>query len=544
MASDAGTYGEQFGKKFQRHLLAVACRKLEFVLGYRTVLSYEFFSSDIDRAIARALLEHTDKYQKLPLQPTLIEEVRQIVSEEDMEDTETAIGAVFDDDLSDYEAVADLAIEFGKQQAMCNAVMAWAEKIDKGERDEVLPLIQDASLVGENILDMGTEYTSSSDRLDWYTEDEHSDVIPTGIKHLDYSLGGGLGRGELGIVLGPPKRGKSTTLINFAFGALTRIRDNATSAGGFNVVYYTFEMKLKKIARRFDDRVAAKVKVKSPGGTDMQLIELKHSNPEQYTEILSERIDKLVQGKLILREYPTRTCTPTMIRSHLRLLAGQGFEPDLVIVDYADIAKAERRKGEMRHEQAGIYEDLRQIAGEFNVALWTGSQGNRDSHEADVVDMTNFAEAFEKAAIMDAGISFCQSPEEKLRGHCRLFLCGLRDQEDGRTVFCDINRKTCFIKSIHLLDSTYAEVLTPYDGDSDKNMTNDERTSKAQAMKSISDLQTRAAQKAKGNWKNRPVRKKKPTKTVPVAATKTPSKGPRKGPGHSGKPPTKGPRKG
>ncbi len=78
-----------------------------------------------------------------------------------------------------------------------------------------------------------------------------------------------------------------------------------------------------------------------------------------------------------------------------------------LLVDYADIMKPERRLGEMRHEQAGIYEDLRQMAGIFNVALWTASQAPRGALDKAVLDIGDFAEAYEKAAIMDAGVAFC-----------------------------------------------------------------------------------------------------------------------------------------
>jgi len=64
----------------------------------------------------------------------------------------------------------------------------------------------------------------------------------------------------------------------------------------------------------------------------------------------------------------------------------------VVIVDYGDIMRAERRMGEMRHEQAACFEDLRQLAGEFDVPVWTASQTNRKSLMKTTLNIDDIAE--------------------------------------------------------------------------------------------------------------------------------------------------------
>ena len=87
------------------------------------------------------------------------------------------------------------------------------------------------------------------------------------------------------------------------------------------------------------------------------------------------------------------------------MLAALERQPDLLVVDYAGIMRAERRLGELRHEVAGVYEDLRTIAGEFNMAVWTASQSNRGAWEKATPDMDDFAEGF----------SDCQVPKAEKR---------------------------------------------------------------------------------------------------------------------------------
>jgi len=151
------------------------------------------------------------------------------------------------------------------------------------------------------------------------------------------------------------------------------------------------------------------------------------------------------------------------LRSLLVLLASQGFRPDLLILDYADIMKAERRMGETRHEAAGIYEDLRAIAGEFNLACWTGSQATRGALEKDTITIGDFAESFEKAAIVDTALAFCQTEEERMSNpqECRFFIAACRNHEDERTVHATIRRDCCRIKTTSLVDPAYGEIQLP-----------------------------------------------------------------------------------
>jgi len=438
-----GSYGENFGEKFQQHILAVASRHPGFILRYRSVLSHEYFVSDLHRLVAKALLAHVDEHRQIPTMPTLIEEVRPLTDEDTLDSACRLLEKLYSEDISDSKAVIQKVIEFGKTQAMCNAVIEGAEKIEKGKRNQVMDLIREATLVGEDLLSLGTDYgTTVEQRAQWYLHPEElAECIPTGITHLDRAMGGGLGRRELGVIVAPPKKGKSTTLFNIGFGALINPQK-------LNVVHYTLEMREKNVIKRYDDRLAG------------ALVKIKKTDPLAYTEELKARVKKFIKGRLFVKEYNTRSVTVSGIRSHLSLLAAQDFHPDLIIVDYADIMKPERRMGEMRHEQAGIYEDLRALAGEYDAALWTGSQAKVGALEKEIITIADFAESFEKAAIVDAAVAFCQTKDEDVARTCRLFMAALRKDQGGTTVECSIARDRCLIKSIQLLDASNTPIVT------------------------------------------------------------------------------------
>jgi hypothetical protein len=65
--------------------------------------------------------------------------------------------------------------------------------------------------------------------------------------------------------------------------------------------------------------------------------------------------------------------------------------------------------------------------------------------------MSDFAEDFGKAAILDAGVAFCQTEAENEAGRCRLFLMGGREFEDSRTVECVIDRAHCHITTMRVV---------------------------------------------------------------------------------------------
>jgi replicative DNA helicase len=62
----------------------------------------------------------------------------------------------------------------------------------------------------------------------------------------------------------------------------------------------------------------------------------------------------------------------------------------MVVVDYGDILRDTSNQREVRHALGNIYEDLRGLAGEFEVPIWTASQANRSALDEDVFESSTF----------------------------------------------------------------------------------------------------------------------------------------------------------
>ena len=105
----------------------------------------------------------------------------------------------------------------------------------------------------------------------------------------------------------------------------------------------------------------------------------------------------------------------------------------MVLVDYADIMKSTQNFSEKRHAIGLIYEELRGVAGEFDIPIWTASQANRSSLEEEVIDATKVSESYSKIMIADFVMSMSRKVEDKVGKTARFHIIKNRFGVDGIT---------------------------------------------------------------------------------------------------------------
>jgi replicative DNA helicase len=421
---------EKLGKAFQSHLAAALCRLPALMSRVCGLIKEEMFDNEEIGDIVAFSVRHFKEKKELLSQAALQEEVG-----DEYNDT---IEDLFSRDIPDQTYITDRVVQFAKQKAVEKAILKAAKRIADGEHEGLIDSMRDAMSVGEDFSDMG-EYLKKdfSKRRKEYINPTLVKRIPTGVVLLDECLHGGQDIGTLGVVFGPPKAGKSTVLVNMGAGA-------ACGIDGVNVVHYTLELSARSILKMYDKRIVGRKRAR-----------LVDEDPRAFIKSVKRSHSVIVpHSDILVKGFSTRSATPTMLRAHLSMLIANGFIPGLVIVDYADIMKPERRLGEYRHEQASIYEDLRATAQEFGVALWTGCQANRGSVDKDIVTIADIAEAFEKAAIADALIAICRTPKEKASGEGRLFLAAVREKEDGRVIECKFDMRNALVTGLRINSPT------------------------------------------------------------------------------------------
>ena len=250
-----------------------------------------------------------------------------------------------------------------------------------------------------------------------------SDAVPTYLPTLDRALRGGLLRGELGVVLAPPHRGKTLTLVNLAVGALVT---------GNDALYVTTEDGVRGIGPRVYARLIG--------------MEREHflTNMPTLTTSLRRMIPFLKADLRIVYRPPRRTGVPDLATLLDQLEQEDGFRPKMLVVDYPDRLRPPRKRGERWDELLDIYMELMDLAHEYHVALWGASQSTRAGYSKEIVDMDDFAGSFAKAAEADVVVAYSQTREEKDAGEARLLVAKSRNRSSGRIihVYVDEPRST------------------------------------------------------------------------------------------------------
>ena len=93
--------------------------------------------------------------------------------------------------------------------------------------------------------------------------------------------------------------------------------------------------------------------------------------------------------------------------------------------------KSSRKFDSLRHELKLVYEELRNMAMELKVPIWTASQANREASNSEIVGLENMSEAYGKAMVADVVLSISRKPNEKATGAGRIFVAKNRAGRDG-----------------------------------------------------------------------------------------------------------------
>jgi len=404
MADTAVDTLAQYGRSFQLKVISALLFDRAFLQQVFDLILPDYFESQANTWIVKTILTHFEKYKNVP--------TADVFRTEMIDMTDAALTTAIRESLrevrtfreaSDLDYVKNSVIEFCKNQRIKTALLESVDLLQGGRYDQILKTMTTAFNAGSD-RDVGHEY---DDLITRYSEGARR-VIPTPWPVLNDIMGNGLGNGELGLVVAPAGGAKSWVLVNMAIPALKM---------GKRVIYYTLELNQYYVARRFDAHF-----INVPFG---------ELNLDLHGDRIREYIDNL-PGELIVKYYPTKAAAVSTLTAHMEKCIAQGKPPDLVIVDYADNLRA-ATKGEKRLELNDIYEDLRGVAGVYDIPIWTASQANRSSTEEDVIEGNKVAESFNKIMICDFIVSIARKTNDKIGGTARWYVIKNRFGPDGIT---------------------------------------------------------------------------------------------------------------
>jgi len=407
-AAQKATFG-MYGKSFQEKIVQALLGDRVWAEQVVEVFDVSYLELNYLRFLAERYFSHAKKYKVFPtlqLLVTIIRDELKIGTDTILRDQiiEYLTRMRANPDPGDLGYVKDKTLDFCRKQALKAALTEAVEQMQAEKYELIVESIKKAVTVG----------TTPSLGLDFFQDTEsrfqrlQRNPIATGIEALDRKdiLNGGLGAGELGVVVANTGVGKSHFLVMLGANALRN---------GVDVLHYTMELSESLVGIRYDSNLC---------DMDSNLV------IENKEEVI-KRYEGMKTGRLIIKEFPTSMATIYTLRAHIERLDIKGFRPGLILIDYADVMRSTRQFDSLRHELKLIYEELRGFASEKKIPIWTASQSNKEGSTAEIVDLSNMAEAYGKAMVADVVLSISRRSHEKATGAGRLYVAKNRAGRDG-----------------------------------------------------------------------------------------------------------------
>jgi replicative DNA helicase len=445
--SQGTAHFSQYGKSFQEKVFQGLLTDRSWATQMTEIMTPAYFDLKYLQYLCKSYFSYHQKYKDFPTLPLLITIIRDDLKEG--KDTILRDQIVeflqrirVNPDMGDLQFVKDKSLDFCKKQAMREALEKAVELIATDNIDSVVDLMKNALAAGTPAA-IGHDFFEDTEARFIKTRRQ---TCPTGLPQIDAQdiLNGGLGRGELGVVIAPTGVGKSHFLVQMGAEALR---------AGKNVVHYTFELSETAVGLRYDSN----------------LCEIPSSDVIDRKEEVLEYYKENSLGRLIIKEYPTGTPSVQTIRNHIEKLLLKSFVPSVIIIDYADIMKSSRKFDSLRHELKLVYEELRNLAMDLSVPIWTASQANREASNAEIVGLENMSEAYGKAMVADVVLSISRKPNEKATGAGRIFVAKNRAGRDGMIFPMQIDTSMSKFRLMDTNEMTLEDAITS-DGHSMKKL--------------------------------------------------------------------------
>ena len=398
-----------YGWGFQVKVLAAMFTDRLFLQQISDIIRAEYFDSDANSWLLDIILTHFREYKTPPSKDVLKVKITEIENDilkaTVLEQLKDVFRYMESDDLT---FVKDEILKFCKNQEIKQAIMDSVSLLKHGNFDEIKSKIDSAMKAGADT-NIGLEYVT--DVAARYNEAARH-TITTGWDVIDDLMDGGLAPGELGVVMAPAGIGKSWLLIN--------IGAHAVKAGK-TVIHYTLELNENYVGQRYDSVLTG----------------IPAQNLKNYREDIEAKMLTL-KGDLIVKYYPTKSVGVMGLKAHIEKTIMLGKKPDLVIVDYGDLLKVNIKKD--KHEALeDLYEELRGMAGEYAIPVWTASQAGRSALEDDIIEADKIASSYGKVMVADFLMSLSRKVEDKMSGTGRGHVIKNRFGPDGITLPSKIN---------------------------------------------------------------------------------------------------------
>jgi len=410
------------GNTFQLKTLWQILTDVKFAENTLPYLESSYFDDGHYKRIVTLLRDYFDKNGRPPsLKNGSAEE---IVNEVRLDDVEkdvirTILGKISGWELGvikgeiphDGEIIQKKIYKFIKQQKYKNLRDFIDTRIREGKTDDdfvsdIEEEIKKISIIG----DTGDEGVDLFKNIDNVLADDYRETIPTGISKIDHLMNGGLGKGEMGLILAGPGTGKSTILSKIANTALNH---------GKNVLQIIFEDTYKDIIRKH-----------YCVWSGVPLPEMSDKKNFVKEKILEKQGD--LKGRLVLVKFPEEGITVPFIERWIADYTKKtGIRFDLIVLDYIDCVESHKKHKEKLDDELKVIKSFIGMLDRLQIPGWSAVQSNREGVSSTFIKTHQISGNFKKTHKVHFMMSIAKSGLQKAHGRANVEILKSRVGDDG-----------------------------------------------------------------------------------------------------------------
>lgn len=198
----------EYGSSFQTKTVTTLLKNRKFLEQIYDIVNPSFYDSDSMQWIVKTILEHYSEFHKPPTMEVFkLELDREIENKVMKESIIEKLRSVYNNfTATDLDYVQDNFLQFTKNQVLKNALLKSVDFMQNGQYDEIRSVINDAFNAGQE-RDIGVIW-KEKEYFERRIQDTLRSPIETPWPVMNEIMDGGLGSGELGVVVAPGGVGK------------------------------------------------------------------------------------------------------------------------------------------------------------------------------------------------------------------------------------------------------------------------------------------------------------------------------------------------
>lgn len=385
-------------------------------------LESSYFDDGYFRRLISILKDYNEKNARVPSIKN--GSVYEIINEVKLEETEKEVltkitdkivawqdGVVKGEIPFDGDVIQQKIYRFIKQQEYKNLGDFIQGKVKVGKVDDEFVIetedkIKRISAIGQKSSDGVDLFYNIDDVL----REDYRETIPTGIEKIDILMHGGLGKGELGLILAAPGTGKSTVLSKIANTALNH---------GKNVLQIIFEDTEKDIIRKH-----------FCVWSGIPLPEMSAKAPFVKEKVIEKQNE--LKSRLVLLKFSDEGITiPFIERWIMDYQKRTGVIFDLIVLDYIDCVESHKKYKDKLDEELRVIKSFISLIDRLDIPGWSAVQGNRDSVSAAFIQSDQISGNFKKTHKVHFMMSIAKTALQKTFGRANIQILKSRVGDDG-----------------------------------------------------------------------------------------------------------------